>query len=142
LSKSSPDSNKKEPTAIIIPSTLNIATRTEETVGIRSLKPTNGSDDPPVHKTYTRHHTFKEIFLDLVEQGQDSMWVYFMKFLSPSDLLTILTSNKGLFSSKVSYPLTMDLARRAFPKRAYTVIERMLMAVENETIRPSPIHLL
>jgi hypothetical protein len=36
----------------------------------------------------------------------------------------------------------MDLARRAFPKHAYTVIERMLMAVENETLQPSYIHLL
>jgi negative regulator of sigma E activity len=56
-----------------------------------------------------------------------------MKFLSPSDLLIILTSNKGLFSSKVSYQLVIDIARRAFPKHAYTFIERMLMAVENET---------
>jgi hypothetical protein len=62
------------------------------------------------------------------------MWMYFMKFLSPSDLLIILTSNKGLFSSKVSYQLVMDLARRDFPKRAYTVIEIMLTAVENETL--------
>jgi hypothetical protein len=28
----------------------------------------------------------------------------------------------------------MDLARRDFPKRAYTVIEIMLTAVENETL--------
>jgi hypothetical protein len=70
------------------------------------------------------------------------MWMYFMKFLSLSDLLIILTSNKGLFSSKVSYQLVMDLARRTFPKCAYTVIERMLIAVGNETLRPSPIRLL
>jgi hypothetical protein len=78
----------------------------------------------------------------VVKQGQDSMWMYFMKFLSPSDLLAILTSSKGLFSSKVSYQLVMDLARRAFLKRAYTVIERMLTVVENETLLPSNIHLL
>jgi hypothetical protein len=60
--------------------------------------------------------------------------MYFMKFLSPSDLLVILTSNKGLFSSKVSYPLVMDLARRAFPKCAYKFIERMLTAVGNEAL--------
>jgi hypothetical protein len=95
-----------------------------------------------VHKIYTRLHTFKEIFIYVVKQGQDSMWAYFMKFLSPSDLLVILTRNKGLFSSKVSYQLVMDLARRAFPKRACMVIERMLKAVENETLRPSPIRLL
>jgi hypothetical protein len=70
------------------------------------------------------------------------MWMYFMTSMSPSDLLIILTSNTGLFSSKVSYQLVMDLARRAFPKRAYTIIERMLRAVENETLRPSPICLL
>jgi hypothetical protein len=52
--------------------------------------------------------------------------MYFMNLLSPSDLLIILTSNKGLFSSKVSYQLLMDLARRAFPKLAYTVIERIM----------------
>jgi hypothetical protein len=96
-------------------------------------EPTEGRDEPPVHKTYKRPHTFKDIFLDVVEKGQDSMWIYFMNFLSPSDLLVILTSNKGLFSSKVSYWLVMDLARRAFPKCAYTVIDRMLRAVENET---------
>jgi hypothetical protein len=62
------------------------------------------------------------------------MWVYFMEFLFPSDLLIILTSNKGLFSSKVSYQLMMDLSRMAFPKCAYMVPERMLMAVENETL--------
>jgi hypothetical protein len=65
-----------------------------------------------------------------------------MKFLSPSDLLVILPSNKGLFSSKVLYQLVMDLAIMAFPKRAYTGIERMLTAVENETSWPSPIRLL
>jgi negative regulator of sigma E activity len=65
-----------------------------------------------------------------------------MKILSPSDLLVILTSNKELFSSKVSYQLVMDHARRAFPKHAYTVIDRMLMAVENETLQPSTICLL
>jgi hypothetical protein len=36
----------------------------------------------------------------------------------------------------------MDLARRTFPKCAYPVIERILKAVENETLQPSPIHLL
>jgi hypothetical protein len=36
----------------------------------------------------------------------------------------------------------MDLVRRAFPKCAYTVIERMLKAVEKETLRPSNICLL
>jgi hypothetical protein len=36
LSKSSPDSNKKEPTASIIPCTAKIATRIEDTTGIRS----------------------------------------------------------------------------------------------------------
>jgi hypothetical protein len=82
------------------------------------------------------------MFIDVVEQGQDSMWMYFMKFLSPSDLLVILTSNKGIFSSKVSHQLVMDLARRAFPKRAYTVIDRMLMEVENKTLRPSLIRLM
>jgi hypothetical protein len=94
-----------------------------------------------VHNTYTRPHTFKDIFLDVVEQGKDSMWIYFMKFLSLNNLLVILTSNKGLFSSKVSYQLVIDLATRAFPKRAYTVIEIMLTAVENETLRPAPIRL-
>jgi hypothetical protein len=142
LSKSSPGSNKKEPTASIFLSTVKISTRIEDTAGIRSPDPTEGRDDPPVHKTYTRPHTFKEIFLDVVEKGQDSMWMYFMKFLSPIDLLIILTSKKGLFSSKVSYQLVINLARRVFPKRAYTVIERMLTAVENETLRMSPIRLL
>jgi hypothetical protein len=69
--------------------------------------------------------------IDVVEQQKYSMCEYFMKFLSPSDRLVILTSNKGLFSSKVPYQLVMDLARRAFPKRAYLVIERMLKVVEN-----------
>jgi hypothetical protein len=142
LSKSSPDSNKKEPTACIIPCTSKIATRIEDTAGIRSPEPTEGSDDPPVHKTYTRPHTFKDIFLDVVEQGQYSTWMYFIKFLSPSDLLITPTRNEGLFLSKVSYQLVMDLARRAFSKCAYTVIERMLTAVENEKLRPSPIRLL
>jgi hypothetical protein len=94
LSKSSPDSKKKEPTASIIPCTAKIATGIEDTTGIRSPEPTEGRDDPHVHKTYTRPHTFKDIFLDVVEQGQDSMWMYFMKFLSPSDLIIIPTSNK------------------------------------------------
>jgi hypothetical protein len=58
--------------------------------------------------------------------------MYFVEFLSMSDLIVILTSNKGLFSSKVSYQLVINIARRAFPKRAYTVIERMMMVVENE----------
>jgi hypothetical protein len=142
LSKSSPDSNKKEPTASIIPYTAKIATKIEDITGIRSAEPTEGRDDPPVHKTYTRPHTFKDIFIDVVEKRQGSMWMYFMKFLSPSDLLIILTSNKGIFSSKVSYQLVMDLSGRAFPKGAYTVIERMMKAVENETLRPSPIRLL
>jgi hypothetical protein len=142
LSKSSPDSNKKEPTASIIPSTAKIAIRIEDTTGSRFPQPTEGRDEPPVHKTYTILHTFNGIFLDVVEQGQDSMGVYFMKFLYPSDLLIILTRNKGLFLSKVSYQLVMDLVRRAFPKRAYTVIEIMLTAVKNEKLRPSPIHLL
>jgi hypothetical protein len=62
------------------------------------------------------------------------MWMYFMKFLSPSDLLIIRTSNKGIFSSKVSYQQVMDIARRDCPRRAYTVIERILTAVENETL--------
>jgi hypothetical protein len=101
----------------------------EDTPGIRPPEPMIGKDEPPVRKTYTRPHTFKDIFLDVVEQVQDSMWMYFMKFMSPSDLLIILTSNKGLFSSKVSYQLVMDPARRAFPKRTYTVIERMLKKV-------------
>jgi hypothetical protein len=70
------------------------------------------------------------------------MRMYFMKFLSPSDHLFILTSKKGLFSSKVSYHLVMDLARRAFSKRAYTFIERIPKAVENETLPPSPIRIL
>jgi hypothetical protein len=60
--------------------------------------------------------------------------MYFMKFLSPSDLLIILTSNKGMFSSKVSYQLVMDLARRAFPKRTYTLVGRTLKAFDNETL--------
>jgi hypothetical protein len=97
LGKSSPGSNKKQPTASIISWTANIATRKEDTTGIRSPEPMEGRDDPPVHKTYTRPHTFKDIFLDVVEQGHDSMWMYFMKFLSPSDILVILISNKGLF---------------------------------------------
>jgi hypothetical protein len=99
-------------------------------------------DEPPVPKTYTIPHTFKEIFLDVAEQGHYFMWVYFMKLLSPSDLVIILTSNKGIFSSKLSYQLVMDLPRRAFPKYAYTVIERMQTAVENKTLRPSLICLL
>jgi hypothetical protein len=118
FSKSSSDSNKKRPTASIIPSKTKIATRIEDTAGIRSPEPIEGRDEPPVHKTYTIPHTYKEIFLDVVEQGQDSMWMYFMKFLSPTDLLIILTSNKGLFPSKVSYQLVMELSRRAFPKCA------------------------
>jgi hypothetical protein len=65
-----------------------------------------------------------------------------MKFPSPSDLLVILTSKKGLFSSKVSYQLVMDLARRGFPQCAYTVIERRMTAVENETVQLSRIRLL
>jgi hypothetical protein len=142
LSKSSPGSNKKEPTARIIPSTAKIATRIEDTTGIWPPEPTEGRDGPPVHTTYTRPHTFKDIFLDVVEQGKYSMWMYFMKFLSPSNLLVIQTSNKGLFSSKVSYQLMIDLARRAFPKHAYAFIERTLTALENETLRPSPICLL
>jgi hypothetical protein len=60
--------------------------------------------------------------------------MYFMKSLSPSDLRVILTSNKGIFSSKVSYQLVMDLAIRAFLKRAYMVIGRMLTAVENKKL--------
>jgi hypothetical protein len=122
LSKSSSGSIKKEPAASIIPSTANITTIIENTARIRSPEPTEVRDEPPVHKTYTRHHTAKDIFLDQVEQGPYSMWMYFMKYLSPSDLLIILTSNTGLFSSKVSYHLVMDLVRRVFPKRAYTVI--------------------
>jgi hypothetical protein len=82
------------------------------------------------------------IFLDVVEQGQDSVWMYFMIFLSQSDLLIILTSNKGLFSSKTLYQLVMDIARRAFPKCVYTVIEIILMAFVNEILRPSAIRLL
>jgi hypothetical protein len=54
--------------------------------------------------------------------------------MSPSDLLVILTSNTGIFSSKLAYQLVMDLARRAFPKLAYTVIERIMKAVENKTL--------
>jgi hypothetical protein len=73
----------------------------------------------------------------VVEQGKYSMWIYFMKFMSPSDIFIILTSNKGLFSSKVSYQLVVDLARRAFPKHAYTVNEIMVKAVENEKLRPT-----
>jgi hypothetical protein len=98
LSESSSGSNRKEPTASIIPSTNKIATIIEDAAGIQSSQPTIGRDEPPVHKTYTRPHNFKDIFLDVVvEQGPDSMWMYFMKFLSPSDLLIILTSNKGPF---------------------------------------------
>jgi hypothetical protein len=123
LSRSYPGSNKKEPAARIIPSTSKIATRVDDTTGIRYPDPMEGRYEPPVKKTYTRQHSFNDIFIDVVEQGQDSMWMYFMKFLSQSDLLVILTSNKGLFSSKVSYQLVMDLARRAFPKCAYTVID-------------------
>jgi hypothetical protein len=78
----------------------------------------------------------------VVEKRQDSMWMYFMKVMSLSDVVIILTSKKGLFSSKVSYQLVMDLARRAFTKRAYTVIEIMLTEVEKETLGPSPIHRL
>jgi hypothetical protein len=92
LVRSSPGSNKKEPTASIIPSTAKKATRIEDTAGIRSPNPTEGRY-PPVHKTYT----LKDIFLDMVEQGQDSMWMYFMKFMYPSRLLVILTSNKDIF---------------------------------------------
>jgi hypothetical protein len=63
LSKYSPDSNKKEPTARIIPCTAKIATRIEDTTGIRSPEPTEVRDDPPVHKTYAIPHTFKDIFI-------------------------------------------------------------------------------
>jgi hypothetical protein len=148
LIKSSPDSNKKESTASIIPCTANTATIIEDTTGtrspesIRAPEPMEGRDNPRVHNNYTRPNIFKDIFQDVLEQGQYSMWMYFMKFVSPSDLLIILTSNRLLFSSKVSYQLVMDLARRAFPRRAYTVIGRMLTAVENETLRPSPVRLL
>jgi hypothetical protein len=114
----------------------------QDTAGIQPPQSMEGRYEPPVHKTYMRPHTFKDIFLYVVEQGQDSIWMYFMKFLPPSDLLVILTSNKELSSSKVSYQLVMDLARRAFPKRAYTVIERMLTTAENETLQRSPIRLL
>jgi hypothetical protein len=93
LNKSSSDSNKKEPTASIIPSTTNIATRIEDTKGIRSPEPTKGRDDPPAHNNYTRPHTFKDVFIDVVKQGRYSMWMHFMKFLSPRDILVILTSN-------------------------------------------------
>jgi hypothetical protein len=134
LSKSSSGSNKKEPTASIILSTAKIATIIVDTAGTRSREPTERRDEPPVHKTYTGPYTFKDIFLDAVEQGQDSMWMYFMNFLSPTDLLIILTSNKGLFSSKVSYQLVMDLARRSFSRRAYMVIEQILKAVDNQTL--------
>jgi hypothetical protein len=123
-------------------STTKIATKIEDTAGVCPPEATEGRDEPPVQKTYTRPHTSKDIFLDVLEQGQDSMWIYFMKFLSPSDLHVTLTSNKGLFSSKVSYELMMDLARRAFPKLTYPVIEIMLMAVDNETVQPSHICLL
>jgi hypothetical protein len=51
LSKSSPGSNKKEPTASIILSTTKIATIIEDTTGIWSPEPTEGRDDPPVHET-------------------------------------------------------------------------------------------
>jgi hypothetical protein len=54
--------------------------------------------------------------------------------MSPSDIIVILTSNKGIFLSKVSYQLVLVLARRAFPKCAYTVIERTLNALDNETL--------
>jgi hypothetical protein len=60
-----------------------------------------GRDEPHVHKTYTIPHTFKDIFIDVVEQGQYSLWIYFMIFLSPSDILIILTNKKGLFSRKL-----------------------------------------
>jgi hypothetical protein len=142
LSKSSSARNKKEPTAAIIPSTAKMARITEDAPGIRSPEPTEGRYGPPVHKTYTRPRTFKHIFLDVVEQAQDSTWMYFMKFISPSDLLVILTRNKGLFSSKVSHQLVMNLARSALLKRSYTVIERMLNAVENKTLQPITIHIL
>jgi hypothetical protein len=134
LSKSSPGRIKKEPTASIILCTAKIATRIEDTAGSRSPEPTEGRYDPPVNNTYTILHSLNDIFPDVVEQRQDSIWMYFMKFLSPSDLLVIPTSNKGLFSSKVSFQLVIDLARRAFPKCAYSIIERMLPAVENETL--------
>jgi hypothetical protein len=49
-------------TASIVPSTARIATRIEDTAGIWSPEPTEARDKPPVHKTYTRPHTFKEIF--------------------------------------------------------------------------------
>jgi hypothetical protein len=94
LSKSSSGSNKKEPTASIIPGTAKIATIIDDTAEIWSPEPTEGRGEPPVHKNYTRPHTFKDIFPNVVEQGQDSTWMHFMKFLSPSDLLIILTSNK------------------------------------------------
>jgi hypothetical protein len=142
LRKSSPDSKKKEPTASIIPCTSKKATIIEDTTGTRYPEPTELRDDPPVHKNYTITHNFKHIFIDVVEQGQYSMCMYFMKFLYPSDLLIILTSNIGIFSSKVSYQLVIDLDRRTFPRRAYTVIERMLTEVENETLRPSSVHIL
>jgi hypothetical protein len=83
LSKSSSGSNKKEPTASIIPSTAKIATRIEDNEGIHSPEPTEGRDELPVHKTYKRPHTFKENLLDVAEQVQDLMWMSFMNFMSP-----------------------------------------------------------
>jgi hypothetical protein len=100
LSKSSSGSNTKEPTASIITSTAKIATKIEDTAGIRSPENTIGRDEHPVHKTYAKPHTFMDIFLDVVEQGQYSIWMYFMKSLSPSDILFIPTSNKGLFQAR------------------------------------------
>jgi hypothetical protein len=51
LTKSFPGSNKKKPTASISPSTVKMATRIEDSTGIWAPEPTEGRDDPPVHKT-------------------------------------------------------------------------------------------
>jgi hypothetical protein len=67
LSKSSPGSNNNESTTSTIPCKAKISTRIEETTGTRSPEPTEGRDGSPVHKTYTRPHNFKDIFLDVVE---------------------------------------------------------------------------
>jgi hypothetical protein len=64
LSKSSSDSKKKGPTASIIPSMAKIGTIIEDIAVTQSQDPMEGRDEPPVRKTYTRPHTFKDILLN------------------------------------------------------------------------------
>jgi hypothetical protein len=65
LSKSSPGRNKKEPTTSIFSSTTKIATIIEDTAGIRSPEPTEGRDDPSMHKTHNNSITYNFHFPSL-----------------------------------------------------------------------------